>query len=99
MSEMVERVGTAMEAVRYLTVAAEMNPQLLARLAETPEEEWSAVRIEHGLAVKREWYLRMARAGVAIMREPTEAMVRAFNEYPGQDGEASWQAMVEEALR
>lgn len=108
MSEMLERVCAAMKAVRYLTVAAEMNAQLLARLAETPEDGWSGARIEHGLAVQSEWYLRMARAAIAATREPTHDMLIAGLQawerepVPGEDSSdlsPNWRAMIDAALK
>ncbi len=52
-------------------------------------------------------YERKARAVIAAMREPTEAMVDAGNanglnywrcDPPTADAEASWRAMIDEAL-
>ncbi len=43
---------------------------------------------------------KLARAAIAAMREPTEAQLKAVQEWPGQQSYTDiWQAMIDAALK
>lgn len=42
---------------------------------------------------------RMARAAIAAMREPTQAMILGDNKHDDYDPKYVWQLMIDEALR
>lgn len=80
MSEMIERVARA-----FCMVATDISMS---------EAEWKVAAEQEPEEVEN--FRRAARAAIAAMREPTDAMIMAVSGGPCLD---EWQAMIDEALR
>jgi hypothetical protein len=99
MTEMVERL-----AVRLFWKAEHLDP---SDEGDVPESEWFGEAFPAELSERRRQFWRyLARDGIATLREPTEAMVKAGraeikpDHLPVDDGDASgaWRAMIDAAL-
>lgn len=81
-NEMVERVARAICA---------------AQIRHPAVEEYRAMELEIAWEINREECTWLAEAAIAVMREPTEAMVLAAFRHKGT-GDMVWQAMIDAAL-
>lgn len=100
-SEMVERVARAIgDMIAFpdeprLGVVYRGDTEIYISLREFLADTWLKDLAEP-------LFLNAARAAIAALREPSEAMTKAGNPYAGVASSSSyrtWQAMIDEALR
>ncbi len=92
---MVERVARAICAATNIAMEGVTEVVL-----DNPDFVIPAHKRTDGKALPRwQLYVPKARAAIAAMREPTEAMIDATGSDWGSQLEDNWQAMIDEALK